>query len=107
MEQALRRALAIFVLVGAVIVAFDLGCASPAQPVLDVTPGNGALVAGQTVQLAVTRRFPGGSIEVVTDHVTYTTSSRSVAAVNERGLVTAGQEAGNAIVRILDPLSDA
>jgi trimeric autotransporter adhesin len=83
------------------------GCAAPVAPVLDVTPTSATLVAGQTVQLAVTRRFSGGPMEVVTDRVGYTTSSRSIVAVNERGLVTAGTEAGSAVVRVIDPLSDA
>jgi uncharacterized protein YjdB len=105
----MRRLLFIFLVLGvaALFAGLDLSCAAPVQPVLDVTPTSVALVAGQTVQLAVTRRFTGGPMEVVTDRVGYTTSSRSIVAVNERGLVTAGPEAGNAIVRVLDPLSDA
>ena len=82
-------------------------CAEPQQPDLEVTPPEAELVAGQTVQLVVTRRFLGGPFETVTDRARYMSSNRSVAAVSERGLVTAGTEQGTAQIRVLDGSSDA
>ena len=85
-----------------------MGCSEPVTPVLEVTPGSLTLASGQTLQLTVTRRYPGNTVEDVTSHVTYASSSRLVAAVDAtKGLVTAGDQTGSAIVRIVDPTSDA
>jgi trimeric autotransporter adhesin len=82
-------------------------CAAPLAPTLDLTPASETLVAGQPLQLTVTRRFPGGSVEDVTNHVRYTTSDRSIALVSERGVITAGSEPGTVIVKAFDASSDA
>lgn len=84
-----------------------VSCAEPLAPELDLTPSSQTLVAGQPLQLAVTRRFPGGALEDVTTRVLYTTTDRSIAVVNERGVVTAGTQAGNVIVKAFDANSDA
>jgi hypothetical protein len=80
---------------------------APVQPTLEVTPAVASLVTGQTMELEVTRRFPSGPVELVSDRVTYTSSSRNVASISERGVITAGAEAGSILVRIYDPASDA
>lgn len=82
-------------------------CAEPISPTLDLTPTSQALVSGQTAQLTVTRRFPGGSAENVTGSVTYTTTDKSIASVNDKGVVTAGSQPGTAIIKALDSSSDA
>ena len=83
-------------------------CAQAQQPVLEVTPATSTLVSGQSAQLVVDRRFPGGGpIEHVTKQVTYTSSNRNVATVSSEGLVTAGEEPGSAIVRVYDAANDA
>jgi uncharacterized protein YjdB len=85
----------------------SMSCTQSVQPLLEVMPPATTLVTGETLQLAVTRRFPGGPLDVVTDHVTYSSSSRNVATVSEKGLVTAGAEAGSVVIRVVDPLSEA
>ncbi len=100
----------IYALLVSLIVLLFSGCAEPTQPTLDIVPGNGTLVSGQHVQLTVTRRFPGGAVEDVTNKVTYTTSNKLIATVTSdggHGLVTAGDEAGSVLIRIDDPGSDA
>lgn len=81
-------------------------CVSPVSPTLDLTPTSQTLVAGEPLQLTVTRRFPGGPLEDVTARVAYTTTDRSIAVVSERGVVTAGTEPGRVIVRAFDAASD-
>lgn len=83
------------------------GCAEPIAPTLDLTPTAQTLVAGQPLQLTVTRRFPGGSVEDVTSRVSYTTTDRSIAVVSERGVVTAGTVSGTVLVKAIDSISDA
>lgn len=83
------------------------GCAEPVPPTLDLTPTSQTLVAGQPLQLTVTRRFPGGSVEDVTSRVSYTSTDRSIAVVNERGVVTAGSVSGTVLVKAIDSISDA
>jgi uncharacterized protein YjdB len=82
-------------------------CAEPVTPSLDLTPTPATLVAGQPLQLKVTRKFPGGAVEDVTNRVTYTTSDRSIATVSGKGEVTAGTEAGPVIIKVFDNDSDA
>lgn len=88
---------------------FFSSCAEPVPPSLELTPASQTLVSNQPLQLTVTRRFPGGAVEDVTSKVTYTIppTSRRVATVNERGVVTAGTDPGTVIVKAFDSLSDA
>src|SRR5690348_12781996 len=83
-----------------IALAISASCSSPTQPTLDVTPASGTLVIGQTAQLVVTRRFPGGSLDVVTDHVRYSSSNRNIATISDKGVVNAGNEAGAVILRV-------
>lgn len=83
-----------------------VSCAEPAVPSLEVTPSATSLITGQTAQLVVTRHFPGGPIETVSDRVGYTSSNRAVASVSDKGVVTAG-EPGTVTIRIYDTASDA
>ena len=82
-------------------------CAQPVDPTLDLTPPSQTLVSGQPLQLTVTRRYPGGSIEDVTSFVTYTTNNRVIASVSDRGVVTAGTQSGIVIVKVFDQGSNA
>lgn len=82
-------------------------CAEPIAPSLDLTPTSQTLIAAQSAQLTVTRRFPGGALEDVTSKVTYTTSDRTIASVNEHGLLTAGTQVGTAVIKAFDSNSDA
>jgi uncharacterized protein YjdB len=82
-------------------------CAQPTEPTLDLTPNTQTVIAGQPLQLTVTRRFPGGALEDVTSRVTYTSSDRAIANVSERGLVTAGAQGGTAVIKAFDTSSDA
>lgn len=84
-------------------------CAAPVPPSLELTPASQTLVTNQPLQLTVTRRFPGGAIEDVTTRVTYSipAASKSVATVNERGVVVAGTDPGTVIVKAFDESSDA
>ena len=82
-------------------------CAEPVQPTLDLTPATQTLISGQPLQLIVTRRFPGGSIEDVTSNVTYTSSNRVIATVSDRGVLTPRSETGAVIVKVFDPGSNA
>jgi hypothetical protein len=82
-------------------------CAEPVEPTLDLTPMTQTLITGQPLQLTVTRRFPGGSIEDVTSNVTYTSNNRVVASVSERGVLTPGTETGTVIIKVFDPSSNA
>jgi hypothetical protein len=89
-----------------VFTAVLASCAEPVQPALDVTPTARTLVPGDRVQLTVTRRFAGGTVEDVTNKVSYTTSDKTIATV-DRGLLTVGISTGSVLVRVLDPSSDA
>jgi hypothetical protein len=104
-----RRSLWAFLmaLVAAVALALPASCAKPQEPVLDVTPSSGTLLTGQTIQLVVTRRFPDGPSEVVTDRVSYLSSNKNAATVSDKGAVVGGTEAGLVSVRVEDPLSTA
>lgn len=107
-----KVALFLFFLVGltAIVLSFSLGttsCAQPVQPTLEVTPSAVTLIQGQTTQLTVTRRFPGGPVDVVTERVVYSSSNRNIATVSDKGLVSAREEAGSVIIRIQDSASDA
>lgn len=84
-------------------------CAAPVPPSLELTPASQTLVTNQPLQLTVTRRFPGGAIEDVTTRVTYSipAASKTVATVNERGVVVAGTDPGTVIVKAFDESSDA
>src|SRR5688572_31792025 len=82
-------------------------CAAPQQASLDVAPASTTLVTGSTLQLTVTRRFPGGGVEDVTNKVTYTSSNRVSVLVSDRGLVSAQKEPGSVLVRVVDPTTDA
>jgi hypothetical protein len=82
-------------------------CAEPIAPSLDLTPTSQSLISGQSVQLTATRRFPGGALEDVTSKVTYTTSDRTVASVNEHGVLVAGSQAGTVVIKAYDSISDA
>lgn len=100
----IRLLLAILVLV---IGAAPSSCAEPQLPAIDVAPSVTTLVSGKTVQLSVTRRFPGGPVEHVTERVTYSSSNRSIATVSSTGVVTAGSEPGSVVVRVTDLANDA
>ena len=98
-----------------VLLTMTLGCAEPVAPTLDLTPSSETLVtrqpgqsprAGQTAQLTVKRRFPGGQLDDVTSRVAYSIE-KGLADVTDKGLVTAGSEPGPVIVRVYDPSSDA
>lgn len=91
----------------ALFVALFASCAHPQQADLDIAPASATLVEGATVQLTVTRRFPGGGVDDVTNKVVYTSSNRTVALVSERGLVTAQKEPGSVLVKVVDPDTDA
>jgi hypothetical protein len=67
-------AAALFVVLAALVVA---SCAEPISPSLDLTPTSQTLIAGQSVQLTATRRFPGGALEDVTGRVITATSSQA------------------------------
>lgn len=99
-----RPALWLFVLsLMTVVGAFPfVGCAEPQIPTLEVTPQTSALTTGQTVQLAVGRRYPLGTFEDVTGSVQYASTNPAVATVTERGFVTAGAQAGIAVVHVTD-----
>ena len=104
MNQGLRPLLLSFL--GLLAVLF-MSCAEPLPPTLEVTPSSQTLVVGRTLQLTVTRRFPGGPVEDVTARVGYTTTDRSIANINERGVVTTSGAAGLVILKAFDTLSDA
>ena len=83
-------------------------CAEPVTPTLDLTPSSQTLASRQTTQLNVERRFPGGVPKNVTSAVTYTTSNKLIADVNDHnGLVTAGLQSGTVIITAFDTISDA
>src|SRR5688572_14693735 len=86
--------------------SFASSCAEPINPTLDLTQSSETLVVGQSLQLTVKRRFPGGQLDDVTTRVAYTVE-KGIANVSERGVVTAGSEPGSVIVRVFDPSSDA
>lgn len=95
-------------LVAILLSLFVVSCSEPVTPTLEVTPGSQTLASGQTLQLTVTRRYPGNAVEDVTSKVTYVSSSRLVAAVDaSKGIVTAGEQTGAALIRIVDPSSEA
>lgn len=82
-------------------------CAESVQPEIEVTPSTMTLVNGQTTQLSVGRRYPGGVAEHVLTGMTYSTSDRSIAMVSNTGLVTAGAGLGMVVVRATDVATDA
>lgn len=82
-------------------------CAEPIAPTLDLTPTSQTLIAGQPLQLTVTRRFKGGAVEDVTSRVTYTTTDRSIASVSDHGVVTAGTRPGSVVIKVFDSISEA
>jgi trimeric autotransporter adhesin len=111
-RYSLRGRALLFLLLGltAVVLSFSFGttsCAEPVQPTLEVTPSAATLIQGQSTQLTVTRRFPGGPVDVVTERVVYSSSNRNIATVSDKGLVSAREEAGSVIIRIQDSASDA
>jgi trimeric autotransporter adhesin len=107
-EKMRRTVLLFFILLSCLcVLAIGASCTEPTQPQLEVTPASGSLVTGQVAQLVVTRRFPGGPIDIVTDRVKYSSSNRNVASVSDKGEVTAGEETGSVLIRIADPLSFA
>lgn len=79
-----------------------LGCSETRQPMLSVTSTTTELAPGKTAQLTVTRQFPGGPIETVTNAVHYVATPRDVVTVSGTGLVSPGVESGTAEVRISD-----
>lgn len=97
----------LFLVVFAVTLLFGVSCAEPVDPTLDLTPATQTLISGQPLQLTVTRRFPGGSIEDVTSSVTYTTTNRAIAVVSDHGVVTTGTQNGTVIVKVFDSGSNA
>jgi trimeric autotransporter adhesin len=99
-----KRLLALVLLVFAALV---LSCAAPQQASIDIAPQSVTLVTGGSVQLTVTRRFPGGGVDDVTNKVVYSSSNRTVALVNEKGFVTAQKEPGSVLVRVVDRETDA
>ena len=99
-----KRLLALVLLV---VAALFVSCAAPQQASLDIAPQSVTLVTGGTVQLTVTRRFPGGGVDDVTNKVAYSTSNRTVALVNDKGFVTAQKEPGSVLVRAVDRDTDA
>ena len=105
----MRRAVLLFFVLLSCVLAVGVGasCTQPTTPSLEVTPSSSVLVTGQVVRLVVTRHYPGGPVEVVTDRVRYSSSNRNIVAVNDEGEVTAGDEPGSAILRVSDPQSDA
>ncbi|MBX3221868.1 MAG: Ig-like domain-containing protein [Labilithrix sp.] len=104
----MRRSFQLVVVVLSVVIGLVLAsCAEPQKPAIDVTPGTITLVSGQTVQLAVTRRFAGGPVEHVSERVTYSSSNRNVATVSSTGVVTAGGEPGSVVLRVTDLANDA
>lgn len=97
------------------LASFSTSCAAPITPTLDLTQSSQTLIvrqpgqparSGQSLQLTVKRRFPGGQLEDVTTRVSYTIE-KGIADVTDRGFVTAGSEAGPVIVRVFDSSSDA
>lgn len=108
--KALPRLLASVILGSLVLLSLLFtSCAAPVPPSLELTPASQTLVTNQPLQLTVTRRFPGGAIEDVTTRVTYSipAASKTVATVNERGVVVAGTDPGTVIVKAFDESSDA
>lgn len=97
----------VLVLLSLFALALSFGCGEPIQPTLDVAPATGTLVTGRETQLTVTRRFPGGHVDDVTAHVTYTSSNKNVLGVTSTGRLVPGVEEGSASIRVSDPSSDA
>jgi Bacterial Ig-like domain (group 2) len=89
-----------------VLPSLATSCAEPITPALDLTQSSETLVVGQSLQLTVKRRYPGGQLDDVTARVAYTVE-KGIANVSDRGLVTAGSEPGSVIVRAFDSTSDA
>ena len=105
----------IYAVLAFVLLTLVGGCAAPIAPTLDLTQSSERLVtrqpgqsprAGQSLQLTVKRRFPGGQLDDVTSRVAYSIE-KGLADVTDKGLVTAGSEPGSVIVRVYDPSSDA
>jgi trimeric autotransporter adhesin len=105
--RAVNARLVLSAILGAVLAIATLGCAEPHRPSLDVRPDARTLVAGESVQLTVTRRFLGGAFEDVTGQVVYATSDGAIAGVDSAGVLVAGRQPGAVIVRVHDPSTDA
>ncbi|MBX3227741.1 MAG: Ig-like domain-containing protein [Labilithrix sp.] len=98
-----RRLALLFCVLVAVI-----ACAETRQPTLEATATTTTLAPGQSANVIVTRRFPGGGpIENVTDRVAFTVTPRDVLDVEPDGVVSPGSQSGNATLRIDDPDSEA
>ena len=85
-------------------------CAAEVVPELDVSVKRAPLVVGEAAPIRVARRFPGGAFEDVTARVTFVSSQRDVADVVADGaarLLVAGGAPGAALVRVIDPETDA
>jgi hypothetical protein len=91
----------------ALLAVIGLGCGQPIQPTLEVAPASATLVTGSDQQLTVTRRFPGGQVDDVTNRVTYTSSNRNVLGVSAGGRLMPGTEGGTAVIRVTDQGSEA
>ncbi len=91
------------------VVALVLSCAQPQEPTLEVTPTARTLVAGEGVQLTVTRRFAGDIERDITPKVEFSATPKNLATVDAKGVVTALADAsqGTVLVRAHDPESDA
>ncbi|HEY8075829.1 MAG TPA: Ig-like domain-containing protein [Labilithrix sp.] len=92
-----------------VFLSIVLSCAQPQEPTLDVSPTAQTLVAGEGLQLTVTRTFSGDVARDITPKVDYATSNKNLATVDAKGVLTAVPEAsqGTVLVRVHDPESDA
>ncbi len=62
---------------------------SPALSSILITPASTTLAAGQTKQLKVTGAYSDGSTQDLSNAVTWSSSSQSIATVNASGVVTA------------------
>jgi uncharacterized protein YjdB len=97
-----------FGLLVTLFVSLFASCADPVSPTLEISPAAREVVAGATVRLTVTRRFPAGPVENITSKVRYTSSSNDIAAVvnPDTGEVRANNP-GSVIIKAYDSLSDA
>lgn len=95
----LRRSLTAMSLLAGISLVF--GCGNPTGlDSIQVSPANQSLIVGQTAQLTATGTFGNAnhpSTQDVTNSVTWTSSTPSVATVGSTGLVTAAG-AGTAII---------
>jgi hypothetical protein len=98
-----RLAVLLFVLVSVI----GFACGEPIQPTLEVAPSSATLVTGRESQLTVTRRFPGGQVDDVTNRVSYSSSNRNILGVSATGKLIPGEQGGSAVIRVTDPASEA